>query len=288
MEGPRYCSWAPERLLLDPIARRMKAEALGGYISLLLEMWVDPQFSLPDDPETLALLSRLGKSWPKHSKIILSCLELREGRYYSLIIDEAVERIMEKSALGKLAVQARIDKYRKVQSITPSDDDRAIIGRSSKEKENEKAKENPPTSPPGGGGVGLEFLDFWKMYSRLGGVIPVNKAGAEREWDRLIKSGVNPCDIIHGLKTYDGYLTARIKGGKKDARSYVTSPEKWLRQNRFRDEYPTAAQVIKDAPVCGVDFYWREEDGRMGRYWIIAGDRTEILFSSEEWAESKK
>ena len=43
----------------------------GAYVRLLCYAWADPDISLPDDDETLAKLSRLGKQWFNGSSTVL-------------------------------------------------------------------------------------------------------------------------------------------------------------------------------------------------------------------------
>lgn len=257
MEGPRFCSWAPDRLLRDPAVRRMNAEAFGGYCSLLVEAWLDPAGSVPADPEELPVLARMGKaSWSKYAKAILSLFEEDEGRLYSPIVDEARAKIAKKSQIGKAAVEARekrkAEKSRQLEPTEASNDDRTMNDRLSKEKEKEKDKENPPSNPsPAGSGprkatsskqkpkalqkgdpANAETWDaFDAVYPRPDNGRKLERADARLTWDLLAEDGEDMAKIVEGAKAYREWIEVR------KARKYVAMMTTWLNQRRWEESY---------------------------------------------------
>lgn len=254
MEGPRYCSWAPDRLLRDAVVRRMNAEAFGGYVSLLVEAWLDPSGRLPTDAESLALLARMGKAaWSKYAKTILSLFEEDGGFLYSPIVDEAREKIARKSQIGKAAVEARekrrAEKLGQLEPNPASDDDRPIIARLSKEKE--KEKENPPSNPsPAGSGPrkassgtkpkalrkgdpkNAETWDaFDTVYPRPSNGRKLERADARLTWDLLAEDGEDMGKVVEGATRYRAWIDALKK------REYVAMMTTWLNQRRWEESY---------------------------------------------------
>ena len=315
--GPRYCSWAPEFLLRDHSVRRMGAEAFGGYCSLLIEAWLDPDGSLPDDDVELALLSRLGsKGWAKFGPSLRLLFFIDSSRLRSEIVDEARDRAQKRSTQGKLAVEARIEKSRYVESGKPSGDHRGIIGRSSKdspldqpyEKEKEKEKEKvkvkeetpSPSSSVGSdkptGKVSEEFESFWKAWRALGPKTTLNKQRTLEAWRKTLRRGATPDDLLQAIKVYDRYITHREKSGKTDQRDFIPMPETWLNQDRWASEYPEELfDSMIGEPISGRDFYWKtfkDEKGHdvMGKFVIDpeTGEKTDDRFKLSIWKERQK
>lgn len=91
--------------------------------------------------------------------------------------------------------------------------------------------ENPPA--PQGGKRGSrrasdspEFDTFWEIYPRK-----VGKDEARKAWDKAIKAGVLPGDIIDGAKAY---LRDPIRCASHI--KFTAHPATWLNQGRWKDE----------------------------------------------------
>lgn len=250
MEGLRFCSWAPDRLLRDPVVRRMNAEAFGGYCSLLVEIWLDPSGSIPSDPEKLPLLARMGKaSWSKYERSILPLFEEVEGRLFSPIVDEALARIAKKSQNGKKAVEAREKKkaenYRKLGLEDASDDHPAMNERSSKEKEKENNKPSSSPSFPSGQRKGPKrrvlakgdpaneetWALFDEVYPRPDNGRKLERAEARLVWDFYAGEGEDMAKIIDGAQRYRDWIIAL------DNRKYVAMMTTWLNQRRWEESH---------------------------------------------------
>lgn len=87
----------------------MGAEEFGGYTSLLIEAWLDPDGSLPDDDEELRLLARMdSKQWGKHGGKLRALFTLEpDGRLHSHVVDTPRNRAITRSQKARDAVAAR-------------------------------------------------------------------------------------------------------------------------------------------------------------------------------------
>ena len=70
----------------------------------------------------------------------------------------------------------------------------------------------------------MNFEEFYAAYPRK-----VGKKAAEKSWDKLIKMGTNPNEIIEGAKRY-----AAAKRGTDQ--QYIAHPATWLNAGRWQDE----------------------------------------------------
>lgn len=279
----------------------MNAEAFGGYCSLLVESWLDPAGSLPDDPEELPILARMSKaSWARYEKTIRSLFTSEGGRLFSPVVTEARDQAIKRSELGKQAAEVRWSDDRKEEPKSDADVKRKQSGGNAKEKEKvkEKEKENQSScssggATGGGGGYPSEFEEFWLAYKGLGGKTALNKKASFQSWLKTLKRGATAEDILRGIRAYDAYLGHRERTGKTDAREFVPMPETWLNQDRWGAEYPeeTVKAIVKD-PVSGRDFYWKEVESEsgpaMGRFWIEGGEKTDRRFNEDEWRKKRK
>lgn len=301
MRGPKYWSWAPEGLLRDPLIRRMGAEAFGGFMSLLIEAWFNPEGSLPDDEAELAILSRLGPRWPKHGAAILGRWRLSEddGRWHHDIVDDAIARATKKSKQGKDAVDERERKRqerRKVEANNGPDDDREVIQGKGKEKEKEKIGGKPP-KPPGIAATRYTegFEAFWEAWRALKPTTSLNKKGAFESYRNALSRGATDDDLLQAVAVYSRYISHREKSGKVDQRDYIPMPETWLNKDRWTSEYPQeVAEAMVGEPVSGRDFYWAttEVPGQaptMGRCRLgPKGERTGEPFDLAKWRKDQQ
>jgi len=76
----------------------------GAFFRLLCHAWNDPECCLPDDDNTLAVLSRLGKDWKKSAKIIRARFE-RDAKRPGHIFNQKQRAVRQ-------AQRARIDAAR--------------------------------------------------------------------------------------------------------------------------------------------------------------------------------
>lgn len=69
-----------------------------------------------------------------------------------------------------------------------------------------------------------DFAEFWSLYPRR-----VSKRAAQKAWDKEVKSGALPQDIIFGLRQQLRQLCS------KDIQ-FIPHASTWLNQARYEDE----------------------------------------------------
>lgn len=112
-------------------------------------------------------------------------------------------------------------------------------GKQETETEKEKDKIAPPGPQRGKSGSrrssdSPEFTTFWEIYPRK-----VGKAEARKAWDKAIKAGTMPSQIIDGAKAYVRDPIRRTSEIK-----FTAHPATWLNQARWDDEPPALDNVI--------------------------------------------
>lgn len=92
------------------------------------------------------------------------------------------------------------------------------------------------------GGTDDKFEQFWKLYPKRKGDNP--KAPARKVFEMLVKQGVNPDDIIAGVKL------ATERNRDKVGTEFIPQATKWLRDRRFEDHVrqpvPSVGPIIPD------------------------------------------
>lgn len=295
MPKPRYCNWAPDDLLQSHLVRGMKAEPLGAYCSLLLELWLSDDGALPGDPIQLAKRARLTPAqWRRHAPDLLELFYEVDGMIRSEIIDEVREKAGKKSQKSKMAVEARIEKYGQSRSKTASDDDRTMIGRSSKVKEKDKYK-NPLLSPSGDG-VGDDLLpSFLETWEQIGSPLPIQHKAVARALTDAVEAGANPADIVYGVDVYKRYVKWRSRS-KSDTANYCPAAHRWIAEVGWSSTYPQQfweSDLGAGEPQPGRDFHWATVTdaagvARMGRYTISDGLKTDRPFDQKAWVQARK
>lgn len=303
-DGPRYCSWSPEKLLRDPRVRLLEAEPFGAFTSILVELFLSEEASLPDDDETLALCSRLGKKWPKYEKRLRALFVMEAGRVTHPIVDEALLLIATRSKNAKLAVSARIakiklakdqqerdEKSKKVEPVNESTDEQSIIQGEGKRKGKGEGKDTYSQKE-----INLLFEEFASSWKALGSTRPFNRAEALKSYQKASQRA--PLDQINkAVKVYGDFIKARLVT-KPDMKEFIPLASTWLNQSSWTTEYPQATiRKIKGEPTQGIDFYWDSiesigEDGKprtvTGQFKIKNGEKTQIPFRASEWREENE
>lgn len=75
----------------------------------------------------------------------------------------------------------------------------------------------------------MTFDLFWSLYPRR-----VVKRAAVKAWDKEMRNGTSPDEIINGLRRQLPHLTARDV-------QFIPHPSTWLNQGRWEDEIPEQA-----------------------------------------------
>lgn len=291
MKAFRYCSWSPEDLLRDPRVRRMSAEPFGGYCSLLMELWLDPSGSLPDDDYELALLSRMGhKGWAKYGAIIRPLFYTENGKLLSPLIDEIRMRTEKRSEQAKNAVSKRIEKMGVIEPEKSSSDNRAIIDRSSKEKEKEKVNkkekekegESSSKSTKIRNSYSDDFESFQFNWKRLKSTRGFNKFAVSKIYEKALKIATHE-EIMEGLERYERHLNLREKK-QDDVRSFIPLAETWLNKCSWMTDYQIEAEQFSE-PKEGIDYWLAYDETTQGVFMacIKNGHRIKIPFDIESW-----
>lgn len=101
-----------------------------------------------------------------------------------------------------------------------------------------------------------DFLEFWKSYPRR-----VEKIAAFREWEKAIKLGVDPKEIINAAIKYKNWLAQR---DEKTWRPEPAHARTWLHNGRWEDEYEEVTETTSDR-----NSQWKARVGawRKSKFW---------------------
>jgi len=75
----------------------------------------------------------------------------------------------------------------------------------------------------------MTFDEFWRVYPKRRGVNP--KQPARKEFERYVRHGVDPRDILEGARLYGAECDEEGKTGSP----YVAHARTWLHQERWKD-----------------------------------------------------
>lgn len=100
--------------------------------------------------------------------------------------------------------------------------------------EHRKRRPAPPETPD-------RFDEFWSVYPRR-----IAKKAAIDHWIALVNRGVDPGDVIAGAKRYADQC-------RNVPSEYVKQAPGWLKDGRWEDEPPPAAQQKPDGWEYGMD-----------------------------------
>ena len=81
--------------------------------------------------------------------------------------------------------------------------------------------------------VESDFLDFYAAYPRH-----VGKEAARRAFEKAVKAGTNPADIVEGVRRY----AAATAAARTETR-YIAYPATWLNAGRWNDDMEDAAPI---------------------------------------------
>jgi len=84
---------------------------------------------------------------------------------------------------------------------------------------------------PANGIYSQDFESFWAMVPNK-----IGKGNAYASWEKAIKRGHTPSQIVKGVGVYIAYETARVKSGNSEYSPL--HPATWLNGDRFLDDQP--------------------------------------------------
>lgn len=90
---PPAFQFYPDAWLSSTSIALMSLAETGAFLNLLCHAWMAEDCGLPDDDEQLAILSRLGKQWPKSSKRLRDKFEVIGDRLFNpRLVEERVKQ----------------------------------------------------------------------------------------------------------------------------------------------------------------------------------------------------
>ena len=194
------------------------AEEHGAYLLLLMEAWLRPKCSLPDDDQLLARLACCSDDeWARLKPVVMAfwTLDKRSKEWVQKGQQKARADVARKS--GKQSDRAtRGWETRKNTHATA--EPRQAGGNATKAKAKAITKE-PPLKPPKGGD---EFDEWYSFFPRK-----VAKGAARRAFAKARKVA-SQSDLIEGAKTYATKVTGKDK-------EYIAHPATWLNGERWLD-----------------------------------------------------
>ena len=117
----------------------------------------------------------------------------------------------------------------------------------------EKRKEDIPPVAKATRLASSKFDEFWREYPKRDGENP--RKPAEKKFNALVKTGVDPDSIIAGARQSSADARARGAYGTK----FIPQAIKWLNDQRFIDY--AAAAFVEERPMTG--FYARAESEQL-------------------------
>ena len=219
----------PKDWFADPDVMLMTPAEEGGYWRLLLIEWLEPDCGLPDDDETLAVLSRLGDQWHEGSGAkIRKKFRAEDGRLFNdRLLEEwgsYTQRKKKESTDGKIAAEIRWAKEKdakRMRSVSEPHGDRitdlGALGNAiaSSSKTPRRARKYDPK--PGWNC----FIQEWPQEHITG----LDQAG--RNWISLVENKETECEVLEGL--------SRWKASDQWARGIIHDMAKWLAASRWKD-----------------------------------------------------
>jgi len=109
MPKPHWFPFYVQDFLSSPTVAIMTAEEVGGYCLLLCYAWQDPRGSLPNDDDSLRILSRVKGDLVR----IKSCFNEKNGRIYNVRLTQELDKALEKSDSARKSNAMRWQSERK-------------------------------------------------------------------------------------------------------------------------------------------------------------------------------
>jgi uncharacterized protein YdaU (DUF1376 family) len=246
--SPAFQFYANDWLSSTSIALMTPAQE-GAYIRLLAHAWNDPDCSIPDDDEQLAVLSRLGEEWLKgSSRLVRQCFTKHPNDPSRLVNARLLEERQKQTAWKRKCAAGgrKSGQARKLQSENQTKGSSHLVGSKRELKGNSSSSSsssnNPYKSPTGDDSV--SFQKWWESYPRLR---RTGKPKAFKSWQAAIKSlvgeGLTRSEAIAKLQASVEEFTSSPKGKSQ----FVPAPTVWLGNARYDDD--REAWQVGDKPA---------------------------------------
>jgi hypothetical protein len=89
----------------------------------------------------------------------------------------------------------------------------------------------------------LTFSEFWSSYPKRLGSNP--KSAAQKKYNALVKSGIEPERMINSAKAY----ADELRDQKKLGTEFVCQARTWLNQERYNDYAPDPGSAERTAKI---------------------------------------
>jgi hypothetical protein len=193
-------------------------------------------FPLEDDPrDTLATVSRALRTLSEGGQITRYYVDSKPLLHITnwnkwQKIDRPGKTRYEPPTSGNAAIRETV--------ATPSRDPRETPSTG----EGEKGRRGEDTSPSAD--AEDRFNEFWAEYPRK-----VSKKNARIRWDKLLKDGTDPDQIIAGAIEYAGSVRGKLP-------EHIKHPDGWLNGERWTDEPPSLVGAAKSPASMSNEELW--------------------------------
>lgn len=210
----------------------------GAYLLLLMTAWRSKDCTLPNDDKMLARYTRMStKQWGRVKPIIMEFFTIEGDRVFQSRLTAEYTRVRQKSA--NLSNNAK-GKPLRIKDSTQADaepiDNKTAANGGGTTSISTTTKNNPPTP--------LEWGDFVNCYPDRG-KLEKDLSKAEEIFIELVGSGVDPAEIIDGLKGY-----ASAVSGMENKRS-VLKATTFLRKKTWKEYLKAKLEPLTANGVSG-------------------------------------
>jgi len=91
-----------------------------------------------------------------------------------------------------------------------------------------------------------DFAEFWSLFPRR-----VSKRAAQKAWDKEMKAGTDPAQILAGLRRQIPHFATKDE-------QFIPHPSTWLNQGRFEDEISPPQRAIAQPKPGDMASYTRD------------------------------
>jgi uncharacterized protein YdaU (DUF1376 family) len=210
----------------------MTAAEERGYLRLLLYSWNEDDCGLPDDDETLALLSKLGNAWyGKSGAVVRAQFITRDGRIFN-------EWLLEERAYQNKVRESRSEAAKTANAVrrsSNSDPSRIADGPQTDPNRNRNRKPKPETiktvpEPDGAGSHTLTTENITEAQRALG-AHRGNGSAPDEQITRRILALFHSMDVF---RSWIGNIAATVDPSKITSTGYalyLTNAQRWIGTN---------------------------------------------------------
>lgn len=190
MAKPHWFPFYVSDFLSSPTVTLMTAEEVGGYLLLLCYAWQDPKGSLPNDDDSLRVLSRVRGDLLR----IKSCFKEKNGRLYNGRLTQELDKAQVKSDTARKSNAMRWQNERnanalRTQSSSQSESESESELQSESQSKPDKEVKSCAKASPRAEVVKVETAETWASYAsayeRRYGVSPLRNLSTNSQIKKL-------------------------------------------------------------------------------------------------------